>query len=67
MFKGVYNYTKTNSTDNWTDQTHPVALPPSELVVEGILPSDQTHPVALPPSELVVEGILPSDQSPPTF
>ena len=30
-----------------SDQTRPVAKPPSELVVEGIMPSDQTRPVVL--------------------
>jgi len=54
-------------------QTSPVALPPSKLVVVGILPTDQTLPVAEPPSELVVigdlrslcEGVPPSDQTLP--
>jgi len=44
-----------------SDQTLPVAKPPSELVVEGLRPSDQTLQVAKPPSELVVEGLRPSD------
>jgi hypothetical protein len=38
-------------------QTSPVAMPPSELVVVGILPTDQTLPVAEPPSELVLKKL----------
>jgi hypothetical protein len=43
---------------NSNPQTSPVALPPSKLVVVGILPTDQTLPVCVPiklPSELVVK------------
>jgi len=46
-------------------QTLPVTKSPSELVVEGILPSDQTSPGAKHPLKLVVEDYAFAKQQKP--